>query len=38
MEGLKYPQDYDDGEVIILDDLNEKEMKNLRVQANVQKI
>ena len=33
IEKLKFPQDYDDGGVIILDDLNEKEMNDLRVQA-----
>ena len=33
MEELKYPQDYDDGGIIILDDLNEKEMNDPRVQA-----
>ena len=32
IEELKYPQDYDDGGIIILDDLNEKEMNNPRVQ------
>ena len=30
---LKYPQEYDDGGIIILDDLNEKEMNDPRVQA-----
>ena len=33
IEELKYPQDYDDGGIIILDDLNEKEMNDPRVQA-----
>ena len=33
IEELKYPQEYDDGGIIILDDLNEKEMKDPRVQA-----
>ena len=33
IEELKFPQEYDDGGVIILDDLNEKEMKDPRVQA-----
>ena len=32
-EELKYPQDYEDNGIIILDDLNEKEMKDPRVQA-----
>ena len=30
---MKYPQEYDDGGIIILDDLNEKEMNDPRVQA-----
>ena len=33
IEELKYPQEYDDGGIIILDDLNEKEMSDPRVQA-----
>ena len=33
IEELKFPQDYDDGGIIILDDLNEKEMNDSRVQA-----
>ena len=33
IEELKFPQEYDDGGIIILDDLNEKEMKDPRVQA-----
>ena len=33
MEELIFPQEYNDGGVIILDDLNEKEMNNPRVQA-----
>ena len=33
IEELKYPQEYDDGGIIILDELNEKEMKDPRVQA-----
>ena len=33
IEELKFPQHYDDGGVIILDDLNEKEMNDPRVQA-----
>ena len=30
---MKYPQEYEDGGVIILDDSNEKEMNESRVQA-----
>ena len=30
---MKYPQEYEDGGIIILDDLNEKEMNDPRVQA-----
>ena len=30
---LKFPQDYDDGKLVIWEYLNEKEMNNLRVQA-----
>ena len=33
IEELKFPQEYDDGGVIILDDLNEKKMSDPRVQA-----
>ena len=33
VEELKYPQEYDNGGIIILDDLNEKEMNDPRVQA-----
>ena len=33
IEELKYPQQYDDGGIIILDDLNEKEMNDARVQS-----
>ena len=33
IDELKIPQEYDDGGIIILDDLNEKEMNDLRVQA-----
>ena len=33
IEELKFPQEYDDGGFIILDDLNEKEMIDPRVQA-----
>jgi len=33
IEELKFPQEYEDGGVIILDDLNEKEMNDPRVQA-----
>ena len=32
IEDLKFPHEYDDGGIIILDDLNEKEMKDPRVQ------
>ena len=32
-EELKYPQEYEDGGIIILDDLNDKEMNDPRVQA-----
>ena len=34
---LKFPQEYDDGGIIILDDLNEKEMNDPRVQAMFKK-
>ena len=30
---MKFPQEYDDAGIIILDDLNEKEMNDPRVQA-----
>ena len=33
IEELKFPQDYEGGGIILLDDLNEKEMKKPRVQA-----
>ena len=33
IEELKFPQEYIDGGIIILDDLNEKEMNDPRVQA-----
>ena len=33
IEELKFPQEYIDGGIIILDDLNEKEMNDFRVQA-----
>ena len=33
IEELKLPQDYDDGGIIILEDLNEKEMNDPRVQS-----
>ena len=33
IEELKFPQEYEDGDFVILDDLNEKEMKDHRVQA-----
>ena len=32
-EELKFPQEYEDGGIIILDELNEKEMNDPRVQA-----
>ena len=32
IEELKYPQEYEDGGIIILDDANEKEMNDPRVQ------
>ena len=33
IEKMKFPQEYDDGRIIIFDDLNEKEMNDPRVQA-----
>ena len=33
IEEFKFPQEYDDGGIIILDDLNEKEINDARVQA-----
>ena len=33
IEELKFPQEYDDEGIVILDDLNEKEMIDPRVQA-----
>ena len=33
IEELKYPQEYENNSIIILDDLNQKEMEDLRVQA-----
>ena len=33
IEGIKYPQEYEDVGIIILDDVNEKEMNDSRVQA-----
>ena len=33
IEEIKFPQEYDDGGFILLDDLNEKEMNDPRVQA-----
>ena len=33
IEELKFPQEYDDGRITILDDLNGKEMNDPRVQA-----
>ena len=32
-EEIKFPQEYDDGKIIVLDDLNEKEMNDPRVEA-----
>ena len=37
IEELKFPQEYDDGGINILDDLNEKEMNDPRVQAMFQR-
>ena len=33
IEELKFPQEYEDGRIIILDDLNERKMNDPRVQA-----
>ena len=33
IEELKFPREYDDWGIIILDDINENEMNNPRVQA-----
>ena len=33
IEGLKFPQEYENNSIIILDDLNQKEMDDSRVQA-----
>ena len=33
IENLRYPQEYEDNSIIILDDLNQKEMDDSRVQA-----
>ena len=33
IENLKYPQEYEDNTIIILDDLNEKEINNDKIQA-----
>ena len=33
IEELKYPQDYENNSIIILDDLNEKEINNEKIQA-----
>ena len=33
IEELKYPQEYEDNSIIILDDLNEKEINNDKIQA-----
>ena len=37
IEELKFPQEYDDGGIIILDYLNEKEMNDPRVQARFER-
>ena len=37
IEELKFPQEYEDGGIIILDDLNEKQMYDPRVQAIVKR-
>ena len=33
IENLRYPQEYEDNSIIILDDLNEKEINNEKIQA-----
>ena len=33
IEDIKYPQEYENNSIIILDDLNQKEMDDPRVQA-----
>ena len=33
MEELKFPQDYENNSIIILDDINEKEINNDKIQA-----
>ena len=33
IEELRYPQEYEENSIIILDDLNEKEIKNDKIQA-----
>ena len=33
IENLKYPQEYEDNSIIILDDLNEKEINNDKIQS-----
>ena len=33
IENLKYPQEYENNSIIILDDLNEKEINNDKIQA-----
>ena len=38
IEELKFPQDYEDGGIIILDDLYEKEMNDHRIQVMLQRI
>ena len=37
IEELKFPQEYEDGGIIILDDLNEKEINDTRVHAMVKR-
>ena len=37
IEELKFPQEYEDGGIIILDDLSEREMNDPRVQAKFER-
>ena len=37
IEGLKFPQEYENNSIIILDDLNEKEMDDPRLQAIIKR-
>ena len=37
IEELKFPQDYENNSIIILDDLNQKEMDDARVQATLKR-